>query len=695
MYEEFFSLHRRPFLATPDASRFVPLEGHQGALDALAIACERGQGIGVLTGESGLGKSVVGQRLAFELQPSFSTVFLGHSVFPTRRAFLQAILFELHLPYDHRAEQELRLDLTTALRAMHSRQQACVLIVDEAHRLTTPLFDEIRLLTLIAEQGQPLVRVVLIGDRSLEEHLADPRNAAINQRVCCQVDLVPLTQAESLEYLHASLDLAGGSADNLFTPDALSFLAKAADGVPRCLNHLADHSLLLAYATERSPVTEDVVREALEDLKQLPLHWHDPTGGSEVYRGLSQSPPVEDSAVDLWSAREANAAASIESVESWDESAFHQSSAAVEIGSDATEYHPPSDQAISESASIAAMEQVTCLKDDWKTQVEGTRSEQALLDNVVELTNVIGDSHDSRSLGQVFAAQDGEFGAPSAGSFVVEEFARKAVPPEWRSQEPRDPESLSTWGESGDGSDADDESEEPVWNLRDRSWSRFDHEDLEFEEEPVVDRYVQGRAEPPRIGREIGASETHSTTPRPANRDVDDLRSATSDQSTSSASDQPRGGIIEHYSRQKPTLKDQTRPLGGDHTESGSAESAIATVVAPKVQDRHQLSTELLAELRQDGGIEEQIGADMLDLYLDLRETMLNRQHSQDSDAAKEAEEPRPTQRPVNLSPEGESAKPWKQPAHSASDDAAPVHPTDAIQRAYGRMFSELRRRRS
>ena len=183
MYEEFFGLQRRPFSATPDANCFVPLESHQGVLDALAVSCERGQGIGVLTGESGLGKSLVGLRLAFELQPTFVTAFLGHSAYATRRALLQAILFELHRPYDRMAEQELRLELAATLKSLRAEQQGFVLIVDEAHRLSAPLLDEVRMLTLLADGGEPLARAVLIGDRDLEERLADSELASFNQHL--------------------------------------------------------------------------------------------------------------------------------------------------------------------------------------------------------------------------------------------------------------------------------------------------------------------------------------------------------------------------------------------------------------------------------------------------------------------------------------------------------------------------------
>ena len=43
------------------------------------------------------------------------------------------------------------------------------------------------------------------------------------------------------------------------------------------LTSLCDHALLLAYVEGERPVSEATVREALEDLKQLPLHWNEPT----------------------------------------------------------------------------------------------------------------------------------------------------------------------------------------------------------------------------------------------------------------------------------------------------------------------------------------------------------------------------------------------------------------------------------
>lgn len=650
MYEEFFGLQRRPFSATPNPNRFVPLETHQGVLDALAVSCERGQGIGVLTGEAGLGKSMVGLRLAFELQPTFATAFLGHSAYATRRALLQAILFELNRPYDRMGEQELRLELTSALKSLRSEKQGLVLIVDETHRLSVPLLDEVRLLTLLAYEGEPLVRAVLIGNREFEERLADPEFAAFNQRVACQVDLAPLTQVESLEYLSTSLELAGAEAEEIFTEEALAFLAKAADGVPRCLNHLADHSLLLAFVTERRPVSADVVRQALDDLKQLPLQWNDPISGGEIYRGLSQRPAMEDSAVDLWPQHMETTVDEPQPSRSWEESAFGESSAAIEIGGelDAASDEPHESEPVS-------TEQFSCLKPGWQENARQSSVDE-LLNDVAELAQSLETDAVSPLRGQTFAGRDIEFGAQSPHSFAVEEFADGS---EFGDKSPADPWSLA-------GSD----DVQPVWNLPERPCSLGDDADADVEEEPVIDRYVRIENDTNDAVTNWNRHAAHSRST--ANRAVAPVKTtpvlmAAADEPTDLPPSKPEGGrdldlgIVESYSR-------NPRNVG-----------PVSNEARDEVKLDWHLPTELLKVTLEDDGVEEQMSADVLDMYLDVKQSLVDRQIAKDASANSEAED-----LPQDLGRDDRSDR----VADSSADKP------DVIQRAYSRLFSELRRRR-
>lgn len=681
MYEESFGLDRRPFSATPDASCFIPLEAHQGVLDALAVSCERGQGIGVLTGERGLGKSLVGLRLAFELQPTFATAFLGHSAYATRRALLQSILFELNRPYDRKCEQELRLELASALKTIRLEKQGFVLIVDEAHRLSVPLLDEIRLLTLLADGGEPHARVVLIGHRELEERLTDPKLAEINQRISCQVDLAPLTQADSREYLRSSLEFAGARVEDVFTEEALTFMSKAADGVPRCLNHLADHSLLLAYVTERKPVSVDIVREALDDLKQLPLQWHDPITGGEVYRGLSQHPPMEDSAVDLWPQAVATPEVESQRSPSRTDSAFGESAAAIEIGGELD-----GAMTVPQETEADKDDRYTCLKEDWKS-IAAPSPVVELLNDVTDLSQRLKEDRPSLPLGQSFASLQLEFGSPTLESFSVDEFA--------------DPS-----GNCGSALDDElpiaDEESEPVWNLPEPTWLGHDQElDVEFEEEPVIDRYVriEANVDGEKWARDrLQASRNRAPGKRTAiavkttrleMASTDNVPDSTPLESVARC--QSDSGIVESYSRRSRSVAPSTQGSVQDFEQGISDEHDLAKADSQdKPQRNWHLPTELLQATLEDDGIEEQLGANVLDMYLDVQQSLIDRQIVTD----------RRTNWPENantaeLSPGStQSVSPSRTVDKSELGEQRQVGESGAIQRAYGRLFSELRRRK-
>lgn len=288
MYEQFFQLNRRPFAATPDPACFFSTESVAANLDQLRVCVEHGQGIGILTAPAGTGKTLLCQRLVKDLGERYRSIFLGNSNFPTSRSLLQAILYELGVEPSRNDEQELRHELRSALGEIRQDYEALVLIVDEAHLFEEAVLEEIRTLVDLAEEGHSLVRVILSGQLELEERMTDRRFDAINQRTSAHVCIEELSIAESVGYVRHRIEWAGGNPEDVISEEGALIVARASCGVPRCLNQLADHSLLLAFAADESPVSESTVREALEDLKQLPLHWNDVNDADRMIESCSE-----------------------------------------------------------------------------------------------------------------------------------------------------------------------------------------------------------------------------------------------------------------------------------------------------------------------------------------------------------------------------------------------------------------------
>ncbi len=278
MYEEFFGLNRRPYSAVPCAEDFVAVAPLQDALDSVIHCVSQARGIAVVTSQPGMGKTMLCKRMVSLLSDRFSSVYLNGAGIETRRALLQAILFELGGEYIGLTEQEARLQLFQLAKSTNGKDgaelQGILLIIDEAHLLRPRLFEELKTLADYAPNGQSLIRVVLCGPFELEEKLTDPGLSGFNQRIGVQVNLAPLSLEESAALIGERLRACGATdISTILTEPALELICRASDGNLRCLTQLADHSMLLAFAMNRRPIDEATVRAALDDLKELPLRW--------------------------------------------------------------------------------------------------------------------------------------------------------------------------------------------------------------------------------------------------------------------------------------------------------------------------------------------------------------------------------------------------------------------------------------
>lgn len=288
MYQSPFGLSRRPFSSTPDPNCVIPVGGMPDALSELEHCARDGQGIGILTAPAGLGKTILCRKLADNLRSQFAVVFLPNANFPTRRSLLQALLYEMGHPYLRLGEQELRLEFSAAVRDMFPDRAGLIVIVDEAHLLHNRLLEELRTALHLLHDGELLVRLILSGQLELEERLVKKDLAAINQRIVCHVSLSSLSMTESQVYLQERIAWAGGDLVAIFEPASVRMICQASDGCPRCLNQLADQSLLLAASESAACVLPDHVLEALEQLKQLPLQWNQVTIPQSAKSAASQ-----------------------------------------------------------------------------------------------------------------------------------------------------------------------------------------------------------------------------------------------------------------------------------------------------------------------------------------------------------------------------------------------------------------------
>ena len=272
MYETFFDLHHRPFPSVPASDYYMPFESIELARTTIERVIDRAEGPALLMAPAGMGKTLLCHLIAKRFQEEFSVAILANSKLCSRRTLLQNILFELNLPFRDMEEGELRLSLMDFLKPETATDRGMLLIIDEAHTVPMPLLEELRLITNFVRNGEPRVRLMLAGSASLEERFAHPRMASFQQRVAARCYLHSMSRDEVREYIQGQLFRAGPGRIE-FTEDAFHAVHSASDGIPRLVNQICDHTLLLASVGGVTTINAAGVEEAWADLQQLPTPW--------------------------------------------------------------------------------------------------------------------------------------------------------------------------------------------------------------------------------------------------------------------------------------------------------------------------------------------------------------------------------------------------------------------------------------
>lgn len=298
MYETYFHLSQRPFAAAPQVEAYVSTPFCENALQSSIRCLERAEGIALIMGPTGTGKSLLCQLVAQHFADRFEVALLDSARLCTRRALLQNILFTLRLPYRNMDEGELRLALMSHLDPQTSSSQGLVLIVDEAHTLPARLLEEVRLITNLVRGGQPRIRLLLAGGMAMEERLASPKLEAFQQRLATRSYLQAFNYDETIHYITQQLRRCGGDPQRCISGDAMEAIYRVTDGVPRLVNQLSDHSLLLAANGHRALVDRSIVEDAWADLQQLPGPWHadHPQAGKPTDAGVIEFGSLADEA---------------------------------------------------------------------------------------------------------------------------------------------------------------------------------------------------------------------------------------------------------------------------------------------------------------------------------------------------------------------------------------------------------------
>lgn len=263
-YLEHFGFRQRPFTLTPDRALFFP-QSHRPVLDAVNYAVSRGEPILKIVGEVGTGKTLLCRLLLQNLVARGDLVGFVAVPQADHQATLLAVGREFGLDTESCADTYQAL--SDRLIQVHAAGRRAVLVVDEAQALAREGLETIRLLSNLETDEDKLLQIVLFGQPELDRILRRYSMRQITQRITFNFTTQPFDIQTGMAYIRYRVDgtRVAPSHSEIFTPRAMKAIVRAANGIPRVINILADRALLAAYAADRERVLRRDARRAIAD----------------------------------------------------------------------------------------------------------------------------------------------------------------------------------------------------------------------------------------------------------------------------------------------------------------------------------------------------------------------------------------------------------------------------------------------
>ena len=267
MYEQFYGFSEPPFNPLPDPAFLYLTPSHDAALSAMISGVRERKGITVITGNVGVGKTTLINKLLQNMDEKVKSAF----IFFTKlnfRDLLKYILHELNVPAKGTDAFALLEKFYAYLEERRSDEIVAV-VIDEAQNLEMDVLKQLLRLWAHPNPRSKSLQTVLVGQPEFEAKLDAPELAELRKRIAVRKEIIPLTRVQSRTYIDHRLKIVGSSSSRVFEPKAIERVCDFAEGIPRVINMVCDAALLIGYARSARTINARMVKEAIHDLRHL------------------------------------------------------------------------------------------------------------------------------------------------------------------------------------------------------------------------------------------------------------------------------------------------------------------------------------------------------------------------------------------------------------------------------------------
>lgn len=263
MYESFYHLKAKPFALLPDSTFLYAGPEHQAAYNLLEYGLVSQAPFMVLTGDPGMGKTSLLQKLIAEHGSKHKIGLVTNARYDIEH-LLPWILLALGLSTKRLDPIEAYHLFSEFVTQESKRFRRVILIVDEAQSLGAELLEELRLLSNMNDGTTLKLQIILSGQPDLYTLLQRVDMTQFAQRVVVDYHLKPLSEIETVNFIRHRVQVAGRQKP-LFTDKACALIHRLSGGNPRLINQVSDITLTYGFAEQMPIMTSKLVAQAALD----------------------------------------------------------------------------------------------------------------------------------------------------------------------------------------------------------------------------------------------------------------------------------------------------------------------------------------------------------------------------------------------------------------------------------------------
>lgn len=262
MYKDYYHLQTEPFSTHPNTGTFFISNTHKEAWYYLLFGIDTQEPFVVLTGEYGMGKTLLCLRLIKVLKekgmPRVEYIPTSNEGYGGILRRMASSLEISPVPED----EEILQDMIYERFRNDTENSRFYLIIDDAHELDTAVLTKLKHLSTFNHNEFFPVIMIFVGHPSFLQDLRTPALSSLNQRIKRRYHLARFSLEDTKNYIYFRLMKSGATGIPAFSDETILKVFEYSGGVPRLINNICDTCLLIGASRQLISIPPSVVDDA-------------------------------------------------------------------------------------------------------------------------------------------------------------------------------------------------------------------------------------------------------------------------------------------------------------------------------------------------------------------------------------------------------------------------------------------------